>query len=93
MEKDLTVHVCGTLFVEALIERFTEKILSNSYAMLSTCIENQWGNVDESTLINFLSILSILPKSCRKNQLTNLTQFPIISVLQFAHGSANIKIK
>lgn len=23
MEKDLTVHICGILFVEALIERFT----------------------------------------------------------------------
>lgn len=68
-------------------------MLSNNYAMLSTCIENKWGNVDEPTLVNFLSILSILPKSCRRNQITNLSQFPIIEVLQFAHSSSNIKIK
>lgn len=61
--------------------------------MLSTCIDNKWGNVDEATLVNFLSILSILPKSCRRNQITNLSQFPIVSVLQFAHSSANDKIK
>lgn len=56
-------------------------------------MENNWSNIDSSTLINFLSIVSILPKSCRKAHFNYLSQFPIISVLQFVHGASVMKIK
>ena len=79
--------------MESLIERFPEKMLSIIYNSLKTCIDNNWGNIDNSTLLNFISIISILPKSCKKSMSSYLTEFPIISILQFVHGAQNNKIK
>jgi hypothetical protein len=40
------------------------------------------------TQVNFLSILAILPNSCKRTYLPSLLQFPIIDILQHIHSSS-----
>lgn len=61
--------------------------------MLQSCLESGFSSVSDQTLSSFLSILAIIPKSCRRTQLANLSQFPILQVLQLAHTSPSLKIK
>lgn len=63
------------------------------YSLINNCIENNWTNIDDLTIANFLSIIAVLPKSCKRNQMNDLAKFPIITVLQYAHGSASIKTR
>ena len=90
-EKELSIHTAAAMVIEALLERFTEMMLKLIYNLIQECIKNNFTNIDVQTKINLCTVISIIPKCCRKQVYKEeyLGHFPILEILGHIHNEGS----
>lgn len=75
------------------MERFTAFTIDLIFRLIANCMSNNWSNLDIQTQVNLFSALSVLPKTCKKEQLNTLYDFPIIDILYYVHNHELLREK
>lgn len=66
-EKELGIEACVVLVIEGLLERFTSHTHGLVASLIFKLMQSNWTSLDKISISNLLSVIAILPATCKKN--------------------------
>jgi hypothetical protein len=85
-EKELGVGACVIMLLEGLLDRFTAQTHRLITGLVRSSLQDNWSSLDAGSTGNLLSVVALLPGTCRRGDRSGLQEVPVLEVLQFIYG-------